>query len=230
MLALDQLDLRYDGFALQADWAVPAGARVAVIGPSGAGKSTLLGAIGGFVAPHAGRLRLNGQDITAALPAQRGMAMLFQDGNLLPDLTLAQNVGLALSTRLALSAQDKTRVQDALARVGLAGQADARPAEISGGQQSRAALARVLLQHKPWLLLDEAFAALGPALRAEMLDLVAQVLGDTGAGLLMVTHSPEDARRIADLTVFVDDGTAHAPAPTGPLLDSPPKALRRYLG
>ncbi len=86
----------------------------------------------------------------------------------------------------------------ALARVGLAGMGTAGRRGLSGGQQSRAALARVLLRARPLLLLDEPFSALGPALRREMLDLVAEVADRTGATLLMVTHDPEDARRIAD--------------------------------
>ena len=105
-----------------------------------------------------------------------------------------------------------------------------RPAELSGGQQSRAALARALLRARPLLLLDEPFAALGPALKADMLALVADVAAETRATLLMVTHDPEDARRHASLTVLVDDGTALAPQPTASLFANPPVGLRAYLG
>ena len=79
-------------------------------------------------------------------------------------------------------------------------------------------------------MLDEPFAALGPALKADMLDLVAEVAGETGATLLMVTHDPADAKRIADVTVLVADGVAHPPGPTAELFADPPPALRAYLG
>jgi thiamine transport system ATP-binding protein len=92
------------------------------------------------------------------------------------------------------------------------------------------ALARALLRARPLLLLDEPFAALGPALRAEMLELVARIRAEQDATLLMVTHQPEDARRIAGSTVLVDDGRAHPPVPTEALFADPPPALRAYLG
>ena len=101
---------------------------------------------------------------------------------------------------------------------------------MSGGQQSRAALARVLVQRKSYILLDEPFAALGPALRIEMLDLVAQVAKDTSATVLMVSHAPEDAHRIAGQTIVVAEGKAHPPQRTDALFANPPQALRDYLG
>ena len=102
--------------------------------------------------------------------------------------------------------------------------------ELSGGQASRAALARALLRARPILLLDEPFAALGPALRAEMLALVRDVADATGALVLMVTHDPQDARALGGMTVFVAEGVAHTPVGTAMLLDNPTPALRDYLG
>ena len=101
---------------------------------------------------------------------------------------------------------------------------------MSGGQQSRAALARVLVQARPLVLLDEPFAALGPALRNEMLDLVQELIEETQAALIMVTHAPEDVRRVADQVIFVADGVAQQPAPAAALMSNPPPALRDYLG
>jgi len=92
------------------------------------------------------------------------------------------------------------------------------------------ALARTLIRARPLLLLDEPFAALGPALKAEMLALVAEIVAETGATLLMVSHDVADARAICDQTVLVADGVAHAPQPTVQLLDNPPPELRAYLG
>lgn len=230
MLSLDHLILTQGDFRLTAHWSVPQGARVAIIGPSGAGKSTLLAAIAGFFAPSGGRILWQGQDITTQPPGQRPLSVLFQDGNLFPHLTAAQNLGLGLSPRLRLDAAQRAQVAQALAEVGLADKADRKPADLSGGEQSRVALARALLRARPLLLLDEPFAALGPALKARMLTLVETIATRTGASVLMVTHDPADARRLCPLTVLVADGTAAPPAATAALLDHPPPALADYLG
>ncbi|MFZ9197763.1 MAG: ATP-binding cassette domain-containing protein [Paracoccaceae bacterium] len=229
MLRLEHLDIRQEGFHLTADWQVPKGAKVAVIGPSGAGKSTLLMALAGFVA-HTGRITWEGEDLAALSPGERPLSILFQDQNLFPHLSLAQNLGLGISPRLQLTAKDHARIEATLARVGLGAMGSRKPAQLSGGQLGRAALARALLRARPILLLDEPFAALGPALKVEMLDLVTETADETGATVLMVTHDPADARRFADLTVLVADGVAAAPVPTAALFANPPSALRDYLG
>lgn len=230
VLQLDHLVLEQEGFRLTADWTLAQGARAAVIGPSGAGKSTLLAAIAGFFAPASGRILWQGQEIGALPPGQRPLSILFQDQNLFPHLTVAQNIGLGLRPDLRLTSGDRARVDDALDRTGLAGLGDRKPAQLSGGQASRAALARVLLRARPILLLDEPFSALGPALKAEMLDLVAEVARETGATVLMVTHDPDDALHLADQTVLLAEGRAAPPAPTQALFAAPPPALRAYLG
>ena len=230
MLSLNKIEIVQGSFNLGAHFDVAAGQKVAVIGPSGAGKSTLVGAICGFIDLRAGQLILAGRDITNVQPDGRDMAMLFQDNNLFPHLTIAQNVGLGICPALRLTSDETAQVHKALQRVGLTNFGSRKPSELSGGQQSRAALARALVQSKTWMILDEPFAALGPALRAEMLDLVAEVADETNAGIMMVTHAPEDARRIADSVVFVADGVAHGPQATAGLFDNPPPALKAYLG
>ncbi|MFS4581757.1 ATP-binding cassette domain-containing protein [Phaeobacter sp. C3_T13_0] len=230
MLKLENCQLDNGGFIVRADLSVAAGQRVAVIGPSGAGKTTLIEAIAGFVAITEGVLSWQGQGLTHVLPGSRPIAMLFQDGNLFPHLSVSQNVGLGIRPNLRLSSEEEAQVQAAIARVGLAGMEDRKPAALSGGQQSRVALGRVLVQGRDLLLLDEPFAALGPALKVEMLDLVAELAAETGATVLMVSHDPADARRIADQVVLVADGVAHSPVATAQLLDNPPPALKAYLG
>lgn len=230
MLRLEGFDIVQGAFRMKADMTLEQGRKYAVIGPSGAGKSTLLGALCGFVPLADGRLWHDAADVTQADPGARPMTMLFQDNNLFPHLLVTQNVGLGIRPDMRLTREDRARVADALARVGLADQAGKRPGALSGGQQSRAALARVLVQARPWVLLDEPFAALGPALRNEMLDLVQDLVADTGAGLIMVTHAPEDVRRIADEVIFVADGRAEAPVPAAELMENPPPALKAYLG
>ncbi len=230
MLELEDLRIRQGDFALSADLKVPEGARVAVIGASGSGKSTLLGAIAGFIAPEKGRILWGGEPITPLLPAKRPVSILFQENNLFPHLTAAQNIGLGLRPDLKLSAGERGRVEEAMKRTGLEGLGHRRPADLSGGQQSRVALARALLRNKPLMLLDEPFSALGPALKREMLSLLAEIADETGNTVLMVTHDPDDARMFADLVVLVDEGLAHPPIPTTDIFENPPEALRRYLG
>lgn len=226
MLRLDGVVLQQGSFRLSADWSVAAGARVAVIGPSGGGKSTLLSAIAGFMAPAQGRILWNGQNLGPQAPGDRPVSILFQEQNLFPHLTIERNLALGLHPSGRIT--EPGRIREVLARVGLDGMADRRPAALSGGQQSRAALARALLRARPILLLDEPFAALGPAMKADMLDLVAELT--PGTLTFLVTHDPADARRFADLTVLVADGVAHPPAPTAELFANPPDALAAYLG
>ncbi len=230
MLQFDRIVLTEPGFRLEADFTVPKGALVAVIGPSGAGKSTLLNAVAGFAIPQSGRVLWEGADLATLAAGERPVTILFQDQNLFPHLTVAQNLALGLSPQLRPTPEQGTRIDHALKRTGLAGLGARRPAELSGGQAGRAALARALLRARPLLLLDEPFAALGPALKRDMLALVAEVAVATGATVLMVTHDPKDAQGFSGQTVLVADGVAHAPRDTATLFADPPKALAEYLG
>ena len=227
MLTLERIRVDLGGFSLEADFSVEAPGLVAVIGPSGSGKSTLLSVIAGFEVPDEGRVLWHGEDLAPKPPGARPVAVLFQDNNLFPHLDTLSNVALGESPRASPSPETCARARDALGRVGLAGYENRRPGELSGGQQSRAALARVLLTDRPVILMDEAFSALGPALRADMLALVSELLPD--ALKLMVTHDPADARRWAERTIFIDDGTVHPPVATDSLFADPPDALSRYL-
>jgi thiamine transport system ATP-binding protein len=230
-LHLDAIRARAGAFELSADLIIETGQRVALIGASGSGKSTVLDVIAGFRAPYAGEVRWQDTPITALPPAERPISILFQDTNLFPHLTIGQNLVLALRPMTGREKPgDRESIETVLSRVGLAGFAPRRLSEMSGGQQSRAALARVLIQARPVLLLDEPFSALGPALKDEMLDLVAKVATAEGTTVLLVTHDPKDARRFAQQTIVVEDGTVHPPQDTQALLDNPPEQLRAYLG
>ena len=228
MLRLDDVVLRPGEFTLAADFAVAAGRFVAVIGPSGAGKSTLLAAIGGYLEPARGAILWDGRDLARLRPGERPISTIFQDQNLFPHLSVARNVALGVSAARRLPGDLAARADAALERVGLAGLGERRPSELSGGQQSRVALARLLLRRRAIALLDEPFAALGPGLRDEMLDLVRATLA--GTTVLLVTHDPDDALRVADEVVVVAQGRAAAPIPASRLRDAPPATLRAYLG
>lgn len=230
MLTLEAIALTQGAFTLSADVTFADRKITALMGASGSGKSTLLSAIAGFLSPTSGRIMISGQTLTGQAPGARPLSILFQDQNLFPHLTVAQNTGLGLRPDLNLSS-DQVDARDAmLERVGLTGMGGRLPRDLSGGQQSRAALARALVRGRPWLLLDEAFSALGPALRNEMLDLLHDTAQDQGLSVLMVTHDPADARRIADETAIVTAGDVTAPLPTQALFDNPTPALRSYLG
>ena len=227
MLTFEKAVFRQGDFTLSADLAVPTGGVTAVIGPSGAGKSTLLHGVAGFVPQAAGRLMWDGRDIAASPPQDRPVSMLFQDNNLFPHLTVMQNVALALTPKLRPARDVKERVEDILARVGLKGLSTRRPAGLSGGQQSRVALARALLQDRPVMLMDEPFSALGPALKDEMLDLSVSLAA--GRTVVMITHDPADAARVAEAIIGVVPGRALGPVATQTFLTDPPVEMRDYF-
>lgn len=230
MLALDNVLAVQGGFELKADFRVPAGARVTVIGPSGAGKSTLLSAIAGFTELRGGSISIDGADVTALPPGERPLSMLFQDNNLFPHLTVAQNVSLGVRPSLRLRADETEEVLALLERSGLAGLESRMPATLSGGQRGRVALARALIRKKPLLLLDEPFSALNPGLRHDLLDFVGERVGESGATLLLVSHDPADAMRMGGETALVDNGAVSPPQDTARLFKSPPESLKRHLG
>lgn len=228
---LDDLRYRYDDMEMAFTLHVDDGECFAVIGPSGAGKSTLLALIAGFERPTRGRVLIDGRDVTDLAPAARPVTTLFQEHNLFAHLTVADNVGLGIHPGLRLTAADRARVGEALARVGLDGKEGRLPRALSGGERQRVALARGLVSDRPLLLLDEPFAGLGPALRFEMLDLVTDLRRAAGLTVILVSHQPEDARRIADRAAFVADGRVRAVGRLPEFLDAPPlPALAAYLG
>lgn len=228
---LDDVRFSYGSAAMRFDAAFGAGRITALMGPSGSGKSTVLNLIAGFEEPQSGRILIGGQDVTGRDPAERPVSMVFQENNLFAHLTLEQNVGLGRSPALRLDATDRSKVAAALAATGLGGKEKRLPAELSGGERQRVALARVLVRERPVLLLDEPFASLGPALRDDMLELMLKLHGDTGMTMILVTHQPEDARRVAGEIVFLEDGTVAASGPTESFfgLDAP-VAFKHYVG
>ncbi|MGR5065319.1 thiamine ABC transporter ATP-binding protein [Photobacterium sp. DNB22_13_2] len=213
------------------DLRVEAGDIVALLGPSGAGKSTLLAMVAGFLAPDSGKLTVNDHPIEQLHPAKRPLSILFQEHNLFPHLSVYENIGLGLSPALKLSVEQKEEVVIAATKVGLQGYLDRLPEQLSGGQRQRVALARCLIRQRPLLLLDEPFSALDPALRKEMLELVRKLAREQGTTVLMVTHSPEDALKIADKCAFIYQGQVKVFGPSQDILVTPSDpALTQYLG
>lgn len=238
MLKLDQLTHSYqphtaNGQAMHLSFSLEAqqGDIVALIGPSGAGKSTLLALIAGFLKPKSGQLTIANQMIDQQAPAERPLSMLFQEHNLFPHLTVSENIGLGIHPGLTLSQVDKEAIVVAAARVGIQQYLDRLPEQLSGGQKQRVALARCLVRHRPLLLLDEPFSALDPALRKEMLELVRSLAREHKITVLMVTHSPDDALKIANKCAFITNGSIAVFGETQHMLTQPQDAeLKHYLG
>ncbi len=227
----ENVSFSYGEAPMAFDIAVAAGEIVALMGPSGSGKSTLLSLIAGFETPGSGRILIDDLDVTRLPPASRPVSMVFQENNLFGHLDVAANVGLGRSPALRLSDADNADIAAALARVGLGGKEKRLPRELSGGERQRVALARVLVRDRPVLLLDEPFAALGPALREDMLSLLAELHRERGMTVLMATHEPGDALAIARSIAFVEGGHVAAHRPTGDFFGpDAPDAFVRYAG
>ncbi|EML2249722.1 TPA: thiamine ABC transporter ATP-binding protein ThiQ [Klebsiella aerogenes] len=206
MLKLNDVTWLYQHLPMRFTLSVERGERIAVLGPSGAGKSTLLNLIAGFLPPASGSLLIYGEKHNATPPAQRPVSMLFQENNLFNHLTVRQNIGLGIHPGLKLNREQRAQVTAIAGQMGMDTLLDRLPGELSGGQRQRAALARCLVRQQPVLLLDEPFSALDPALRQEMLTLVADVCQRQQLTLLMVSHSVEDAARIAPRSIVVAEG------------------------
>lgn len=206
MLKLTDITWLYHHLPMRFSLTVERGEQVAILRPSGAGKSTLLNLIAGFLTPASGLLTLDGVDHTTTPPSRRPVSMLFQENNLFSHLTVAQNIGLGLNPGLKLNAAQQKKMHAIAHQMGIDNLMARLPGELSGGQRQRVALARCLVREQPILLLDEPFSALDPALRQEMLTLVSSSCQQQKMTLLMVSHSVEDAARIATRSVVVADG------------------------
>ena len=201
----------------------------AIIGPSGAGKSTFLNLIAGFSEISSGSILWNEQEISDLPPSKRNISILFQDNNLFPHLSVWRNLALAVSHWPKISNDDEAKLHSVISEVGIRGLENRKPSQLSGGQQSRVALARVLLQKNKILLLDEPFAALGPSLKDQMLELIEKIARNRGLLVLMVTHDPADANKIASQTIVVKNNKVHTPLNTNKALDPINGPLADYL-
>lgn len=231
-IRLEGVRFSYPGGApMEFDLDVKAGERAVLMGPSGSGKTTILNLIAGFETPASGHVLVGEREMADLAPAGRPVSMVFQENNLFAHLDVAANVGLGRSPSLRLSADDRLDIASALERTGLGGKERRLPSELSGGERQRVALARVLVRRRPVLLLDEAFAALGPALRDEMLDLVLELHAERKMTILDATHDPLEASRLAETIVFVEAGRIVARGAAADFLAGyGPEGFRRYLG
>ncbi len=206
------------------------GTITAVMGASGSGKSTLAALIAGFEIPDSGRVLIGNTDFTGTAPASRPVSMLFQEHNLFAHLDAFTNVALGVSPTARIDAAQRDAVIGAFDDVGLSGKEHRLPGALSGGERQRVALARALVRDRPVLVLDEAFDGLGPAQRADMLDQVAALQQARNLTVIMATHEPADARRIAARMVFLADRSIAASGTVNSVLASDNPSVRAYLG
>jgi thiamine transport system ATP-binding protein len=219
MLLIENCRLTWPDFVADYSLAVEAGNLCAVVGPSGGGKTTLLHMIAGFERPESGTLTFGGQNLLPLEPAKRPAAIVFQDHNLFPHLTAAQNVALGLRPSLRLTDDERLLVEDMLTSVGLTDFGGRKPGEMSGGQRQRVALARALISGRPLILLDEPFSSLDPDLRRSMVLLVDELRRKRPVTILMTIHTPEDVADLADQMAFVADGRVVASGSPAAVLD-----------
>ena len=204
---------------------VKKGERIVVCGPSGSGKSTLIRCINRLEEHSAGKIVVNGHELTGAVKdidaVRSEVGMVFQSFNLFPHLTIVKN--LMLAPRLVRKSS-KSEAHDAamkyLERVKIPEQADKYPSQLSGGQQQRVAIARALCMNPKIMLFDEPTSALDPEMIHEVLDVMID-LAREGMTMIVVSHEMGFARKVADLVVFMDQGEIVESNPPDVFFDNP---------
>jgi len=209
--------------------------KLAIVGPSGGGKTTLLRIIGGLLAPCAGRVFVDGEEVEYSenkLPQYRAqLGYVFQQNGLFHHLSARKNIALPLQVVHGVSEEDSlNRAQELLDRFGLSLEGDKIPSQLSGGQQQRAAIARAIAASPKLVLLDEPTSALDPEYTNEVLDVIND-LGETGVRFIIVTHEMGFARHACDKIAFLHDGVLLEYGASSELFEAPSTPeLQRFLG
>lgn len=210
---------------------INAGEILSIVGPSGSGKSTLLNLIAGFNQADSGAIIVHNKDISRFSIPQRPVTTVFQEHNLFPHLDVFTNIAIGLRPSLKLTKDETLEVEHALEEVGLIDYKARKPAQLSGGQRQRVAIARALVRKHEVLLLDEPLAALGPAMREEIIQLLKEIVTQEGIMALLVSHQPSDAILASERCAFIYDGKVLTIDQTKQLLQQPKQTeIKRYLG
>lgn len=192
----------FRGFSLSVDFTAPEQGVTVLFGPSGAGKSTVLAAVAGFLRADVAQVELNGEALHRRSPERRRFGMVFQDGLLFPHMSVRNNLlyGMRRARRRRIP------VIDVVSLLGLEALLDRRPRTLSGGERQRVAIGRALLRQPRLLLMDEPLASLDMARRLEILPYLARLRDQLRLPMLYVTHSLDEAVRLADHMVLMDNG------------------------
>ncbi|WP_448203960.1 ABC transporter ATP-binding protein [Azospirillum sp. sgz302134] len=232
-LVLDNLTKRFgpwlavDGLSLT----VEKGELISLLGPSGCGKTTTLQMIAGFLDPTGGRITLDGADLLAKKPNERGLGIVFQSYALFPHMTAAENVAFGLEMRGVPRADRDRMVKDALQLVGLGAFGDRYPRRMSGGQQQRVALARAMVIKPSLLLLDEPLSNLDAKMREEMQIELRRIQRTVGTTMILVTHDQAEAMALSDRVVVMNKGRVEQVAAPQEAYDRPASAfVANFLG
>ena len=204
---------------------IPGGEFFSMLGPSGCGKTTTLRMIAGFEAPDAGRILLEGSDVSHVPPAKRNVNMVFQAYGLFPHMTVAENVAFGPRIKKIAKEETASRVAEVIRTVQLEGMEDRRPGQLSGGQQQRVALARALVNRPAALLLDEPLGALDLKLRKEMQLELKDLQQRTGTTFVYVTHDQEEAMTMSDRIAVMHGGVVEQLASPRELYQRPASAF-----
>jgi ABC-type Fe3+/spermidine/putrescine transport system ATPase subunit len=205
---------------------IPTGQHTAILGPSGCGKSTVLRLLAGLEAPSAGQILLDGKVVSESHrilrpPHLRGVAMVFQDLALWPNLSARQNVLLGLSGT-GLTKQDaRRRADEVLTQCGVAALGSRKPGTLSGGEQQRIALARAIAVHPYYLLLDEPFAGLDLVTKAALFKEIARLVAERSMTIVLVTHDPLEATALCSAVLVLKDGQVEEAGMLNDLLRTP---------
>jgi len=208
-VALDGISVAFDGVTALDDvsLSVDEGEFFTLVGPSGCGKTTTLRSIAGFETPTTGAVRIGGRSVGGVPPEDRDIGIVFQNYALFPNMTVRENVGYGLRFRDPPDGSSpRTRVDDLLDLVDMAGMGDRDPTELSGGQQQRVALARALAPGPDVLLLDEPLSALDARLRERLRVTVRDIQQELGITTIYVTHDQAEALAVSDRVAVMHDG------------------------
>jgi len=203
------------------DLAVQEGELLSLLGPSGCGKTTTLNVVAGFVEPDAGRVLIDGRDVTRLPAWQRGLGVVFQSYALFPHMSVAENVAFGLRERGVSRRDIDARVAEALALVRLPEAGTRRPGQLSGGMQQRVALARALVIRPRVLLLDEPLAALDRKLREEMRAELREIQRAVGITTVFVTHDQHEALGLSDRVAVMNAGRIEQLGPPRAVYEEP---------
>ena len=205
----EHVEKTYDGVQLvvhDLNLQIAKGEFLTLLGPSGSGKTTTLMMLAGFETATTGEIYLDGKPINAIAPEHRDIGMVFQNYALFPHMSVEENVGFPLSVRKVPAAQAKEKIARALAKVGLSGFENRRPAQMSGGQQQRVAVARALVFEPKLVLMDEPLSALDKQLREQLQYEIKRLHEELGITIVYVTHDQTEALAMSDRVAVFHQG------------------------